>query len=121
MGEEVELVSCRVRHCIECSSCGTRYLIAANPYQNGSCLLARGRDDSEEYTLYCSCSRPPALSHLRAKDVKRYEVTRRAYHRGYGSSDEIFPYPIERTGWSLALGGRPNWVDVEDKQNRDDE
>ena len=43
----------RIRHCVECPNCRTRYLIAFTPYSNGAYLIPTAEDSKEEYTLYC--------------------------------------------------------------------
>jgi len=46
---------------------------------------------SEEWTLYCSCGRPPISSRWRWSELKTYAVPNPAYDRGYGSPKEIVP------------------------------
>ncbi|HZD09509.1 MAG TPA: hypothetical protein VE176_14735, partial [Candidatus Limnocylindrales bacterium] len=41
----------RIRHCVECPKCLTRYLIAFSPYSNGSYLVPTVYGSSEEYIL----------------------------------------------------------------------
>lgn len=78
----------RIRHCVECPKCRTRYLLGASPYANGAYLvLAPG--DSETHTLYCPCGKSTFNS--RWNDSKKYVVSGTAYDRGYGSPDEILP------------------------------
>ena len=79
----------RFRHCIECCKCGTRYLIPASPYANGSYVVSPAPFSSDEYTLYCACSKPPASSQWRWSELKIYQISRLAFERGYGSRDEI--------------------------------
>jgi len=83
----------RVRHCVECPKCGTRYLIAFSPYRNGSYLVPTVYGSSGEYTLYCSCCAPRAVSRWRWNETKACEVTKAAYQRGYGNSEEILAVP----------------------------
>jgi hypothetical protein len=82
-------MSLRIRHCLECQKCRTRYLIAFSPYANGSQILRSGKGLSEEFHLYCSCGTPPAISRSRSSELRRYSVTQSAYDRGYGSPEEI--------------------------------
>jgi hypothetical protein len=82
-------MSCRVRHCIECPQCRTRYLIGFSPYENGSYLLSLIGGVSEEWTLYCACGRPHITSRWRWNELKMYAVSTEAYLRGYGLADEI--------------------------------
>jgi hypothetical protein len=81
----------RIRHCVECPKCHTRYLISLSPYRNGSYLLATMDGSPEEYTLYCSCSRTAAASVWKWNEVKACEVSKSAYDRGYGTFDEVVP------------------------------
>ena len=81
----------RIRHCVECPKCLTRYLIAFSPYSNGTYLVPTVYGSSEEYTLYCSCSGPPAASRWRWSEMKTCEVSKGAYDRGYGTPEEILP------------------------------
>jgi hypothetical protein len=80
----------RLRHCVECPRCWTRYLVSFSPYRNGSYLmpLAEGQD---EWILYCSCGRPPASSRWTSNELRIYAVSNQAYDRGYGPPEEIVP------------------------------
>jgi hypothetical protein len=80
----------RVRHCIECPTCRTRYLPSSSPYRNGSYLIPLTAYGASGWILYCSCRMPPASSHWSSTDLKPYEICRQAYRRGYGSPDEVF-------------------------------
>jgi len=35
----VSVMGYRIRHCVECPKCLTRYLVACSPYRNGSYLV----------------------------------------------------------------------------------
>jgi hypothetical protein len=78
-----------IRRCVECPKCSTRYLIGFSPYPNGACLVSTALGSCEEYTLYCSCRRPPALSQWNWSEMKPYAVTKAAHDRGYGNGQEI--------------------------------
>jgi hypothetical protein len=80
----------RLRHCVECPECSTRYLIGFSPYQNGSYLVSFVTEVSEEYKLFCSCRRPQICSRWKWNELKTYSVSNRAYARGYGGPDEIW-------------------------------
>lgn len=82
-------MSWRLRHCVECPECSTRYLIGFSPYCNGSSLVTLVCDAMEKYKLICSCCRPPVCSRCEWSEVKRYGVSNRAYARGYGSPAEV--------------------------------
>lgn len=79
----------RIRHCIECPECRTRYVIGLSPYGNGAYLLAQCEGTCERYTLLCSCGEPFSISRLSASVVARYVVPPVAYKRGYGSPEEV--------------------------------
>jgi hypothetical protein len=78
----------RVRHCVECPRCFTRYLVGFSPYPNGSSLRLLAARFSEEWTLCCACG---AASRWNWNELKAYVVSCQAYGRGYGSPDEIVP------------------------------
>jgi hypothetical protein len=80
----------RVRHCVECPICHTRYLIAFNPYRNGAYLIPSVEGRRDEYILYCGCGSNAAGSPWKGREVKACEVSKAAYDRGYGTADEIF-------------------------------
>jgi hypothetical protein len=79
----------RVRHCVECPQCRTRYLVGFSPYRNGSYLLPVVPKISVEWILYCACAELPVRSRWSGQELHPYAVSRPAYHRGYGSCDEI--------------------------------
>jgi hypothetical protein len=81
----------RIRHCVECPKCLTRYLIAFSPYRNGSYLVPAVYGSSEEYILYCSCRGLSVVSPWRWREPKACEVSHEAYDRGYGTPEEISP------------------------------
>ena len=75
----------RIRHCVECWNCSTRYVIGFSPYGNGSCIVSNlGGDDL--LRLYCCCGNS---SGFRLSELKPYSVSPSAYVRGYGSSEEV--------------------------------
>ena len=82
-------MSVRVRHCIECPKCRTRYLIGLSPYRNGSSLVPSGSGTHEAWVLHCYCQSPLARSHWTWDELKTYAVSSEAYRRRYGSPDEI--------------------------------
>jgi hypothetical protein len=79
----------RVRHCVECPRCCTRYLIGFSPYRNGSYLLPVAQGSSTEWMLYCACGSPARTSRWSSDELVRYEVSSGAHLRGYGAPDEI--------------------------------
>lgn len=85
----------RIRHCVECPKCLTRYVIGSSPYRDGAYLVSRPAGGSEEHTLYCSCGR--RSSSIRWNDLKTYAVSSRAYDRGYGPPDEVVLVNNERS------------------------
>ena len=80
----------RIRHCVFCPHCLTRYLIGFSPYANGAYLESIGVSSAEEYVLYCSCRDFPAPSRWRESETRPCGVSNFAYHRGYGTPDEIW-------------------------------
>jgi hypothetical protein len=92
----------RIRHCVECPKCLTRYIISCTPYRNGSYLVPTIQGSLEEYTLYCSCSRGTGVSRWRSSEAKPCEVSKEAYDRGYGTPDEITVVKAEpQEPWSV--------------------
>ena len=81
----------RVRHCVECPKCLTRYLIGFSPYRNGSYLLPVAPSSHKEWTLYCSCGSPPSPSRWGSDELQSYVVSSSAHVRGYGPPEEIIP------------------------------
>lgn len=79
----------RIRQCVECPRCHTRYVISRSPYRNGAYLIPTMNGSSDEYTLYCSCSGGSVGIRWRWSEVKACEVSKAAYDRGYGTPDEV--------------------------------
>jgi len=82
-------MSYRIRHCISCPHCRTRYLMGFSPYANGAYLLSSSVGLIEEYALYCACKQLPVPSRWTGDEVKTCEVSDSAYRRGYGSPEEV--------------------------------
>lgn len=80
----------RVRHCVECPKCRTRYLPGFSRYGNGSYLVPLSHGVAAEWMLYCSCSNPHIVSRWDSEQLKAYEVCTQAHLRRYGSPDEIW-------------------------------
>jgi len=78
----------RVRHCVECPKCLTRYLPGFSPYRNGSYLIPLAEGFADEWTLYCACGRPPISSRWSWSDLKLYAVSNQAHDRGVNPSVE---------------------------------
>ena len=83
----VTIMRRRIRHCVECPKCQTRYLVGASPYGNGSYLISCLTKDSEVHILYCACDRSAISNPWR--ELKKYAVSSRAQDRGYGPPEEI--------------------------------
>jgi len=83
----------RLRHCVECPECCTRYLIGFSPYSNGAYLVSVMSEAEEDYRLFCSCRWTRVRSRWNRNDLKVYEVSNEAYVRGYGSAHEIWLWP----------------------------
>ena len=91
----------RIRHCVECPKCQTRYLISFSPYSNGAYLRPAVDASSDEYILYCSCGRDVGVSRWRASEVIACKVSNAAFKRGFGTSVEIRLVPKAREPWSF--------------------
>ena len=89
--EFTNTMASRVRYCVECPKCLTRYLPGFSPYLNGSYLLSLAEGFAEEWTLYCACGRPHISSRWSWSDLKLYAVSSQAHDRGYGPPEEIVP------------------------------
>ncbi|HTZ81562.1 MAG TPA: hypothetical protein VMB66_00130 [Candidatus Acidoferrales bacterium] len=109
----------RLRHCVECPLCSTRYLIAFSPYGNGSYLMPAVHGCSDEYILYCSCRRGSCGTRWKSTEVKTCDVSREAYERGYGTADEILPVDERRQENQAFDIGRylENWRSMERGKN----
>ncbi len=83
----------RVRHCLECPSCKTRYPISLSPFKNGSYVVTIAYGSCEEYILHCSCGR--VGSRWTRAGAAICQVSREAYERGYGTKEEIVRVPEE--------------------------
>jgi len=79
-----------IRHCVECPSCLTRYLVIRSPYGNGSYLVTTAGGAAGAYILFCACGQPPSTRRCNLTDAKSYAVSKAAQDRGYGSRTEIF-------------------------------
>lgn len=82
-------MACRIRHCVECPGCRTRYLVGFSPYSNGAHLVPDSALDPEESTLYCTCGSPPVTSRWQFAALRTYSVSQEAFDRRYGTPDEI--------------------------------
>ena len=78
----------RIRHCVECSKCCTRYVIGFSPYDNGSYIVSNPSGGVDLLRLYCACG---VSNECKLSKLKVYAVSESAYARGYGSPDEIVP------------------------------
>ena len=108
----------RIRHCVQCPKCLTRYLIASSPYGNRSYLLPMVVGSSEEFTLYCSCKRPSVVSRWKWSEVKSCEIARAAYDRGYGTAEEIVLVNYEpREAWTFEISRYLDWKSSEKERN----
>ncbi len=79
----------RIRHCVACPHCLTRYLIGRSPYANGSYVEGGRSGAIDEYLLYCSCQRFPVPIRWSEGEVRACIVSNSAQERGYGSREEI--------------------------------
>ncbi|HYM76108.1 MAG TPA: hypothetical protein VE377_09035 [Candidatus Dormibacteraeota bacterium] len=92
----------RIRHCVECPKCFTRYLISFSPYSNGAYLLPAVNGHWDEYILFCSCGRGSGASRWKGNEVMTCSVSKPAFERGYGTPSEILrTRPRERDEWTF--------------------
>ena len=78
----------RLRNCVECPKCQTRYLAGFSPYSNGSYLKPFVARFQKEWTLSCACG---AASRWSWDELRLYLISTEAYVRGYGSPEEVLP------------------------------
>jgi hypothetical protein len=88
----------RIRHCVECPKCLTRYVVSRSPYENGSYLQPTIEGCWDEYTLYCCCKAAPGR--WKSSEFKNCEVTTAAFERGYGTAEEITVVRAPEQEWS---------------------
>ena len=98
-------MSWRIRHCVECPKCATRYLVGFSPYENGSYLIPIARGTDQEWTLYCSCGTPHSSSRWTSDEMKAYHVSRYAHGRGFGPPEEIIQISRLQHGSSSNIPG----------------
>ena len=79
----------RLRRCVECPKCRTRYLVGLSPYDNGSYTVSSLTETSEDYQLFCSCGAQPISVRWHWSDLKTYAISAQAYQRGYGPPEEV--------------------------------
>ena len=83
-------MSSRIRSCVECPKCRTRYLIGSSPYHNASYIVAHPLAAANLLRLYCcSCGNSPSSYTFKLRELKMYAVSDWADRRGYGSPEEI--------------------------------
>jgi len=82
-------VPSRIRSCVECPTCHTRYVIGCSPYRNGSYIVAHPLAAADLLRLYCTCGNTPSSYTFKFSELKMYAVSDYADRRGYGSSEEI--------------------------------
>jgi len=111
----------RIRHCVECPKCRTRYLISCSPYRNGSYLIPTVDGCWDEYILYCSCRKGSVASRWKWSEVVTCNVLKAAYERGYGTPDEIMPVNDQsRDRWSFDVSHYLNqWKSPHRPKNSD--
>jgi hypothetical protein len=108
----------RIRHCVECPKCRTRYLIAFSPYGNGSYLVPTVDGCQDEYILYCACTRIAVASRWKWNELQACEISRSAYERGYGTGAEISLIHSEAASWAPNIAGYlTNWELLHRRKN----
>ncbi len=103
----------RIRHCVECPNCLTRYLISCTPYSNGAYLRPALSGRWEEYILYCPCRRGGTLSRWKATAEMPCKVSNAAFRRGYGAAAEIVP--VRKKPWSIDVSQYLNEWNSQDR------
>lgn len=105
----------RIRHCVECPKCLTRYLVSCSPYVNGAYLLPAVEGCQDEYILYCSCRAP--ASWWKASEFKTCDVSTAAFVRGYGNPAEIRIMNVSEEEWSVDVSRYLNdWKSMEKRR-----
>ena len=98
----------RIRQCVECPKCFTRYLVGLSPYRNGSYLRPLVAGSWHEYILFCSCGQPFNSSRWHWSEFKTYAVSKQAHTRGYGSPEEILLLGDEGSPFSAQSDSESN-------------
>jgi hypothetical protein len=101
LASDLGIMAYRLRHCVECPQCRTRYLMGFSPFGNGSYLVLRVSEYAQEYKLICWHCQPPVCSRWDSTEIKIYAVSKQAYARGYGSPDEVSLLKPRSDGYSL--------------------
>lgn len=111
-------MSDRIRRCLECPQCHTRYLIGFSPFANGAYLIPTIAGSCDEYALYCSCGRSRSPSLWKSVEVKPYIVSKVANDRGYGTPQEILPISDQAHGaWPFGASRYLNQRSMEKGRN----
>jgi len=105
----------RIRHCVECPKCLTRYLVSCSPYENGSQLLPAIEGCWNEYILYCRCKAP--ASRWKSSEFKSCQVSTEAFDRGYGTPEEIIVIRTPQREWSVDVSRYlRDWKSIEKRR-----
>jgi hypothetical protein len=109
----------RIRHCVECPKCFTRYLISFSPYSNGAYLLPAVNGNWDEYILYCSCVKGSGASRWQGNEVMTCSVSKAAFERRYGTAVEILRVRSrQREAWRFDASQYLNdWKSKERRKN----
>jgi len=91
----------RIRHCVECPKCFTRYLISLSPYSNGAYVLSAKSGCGDECILFCSCKKGSGAVRWKWSEVMTCRVSREAFERGYGDATEIMRVREDDPPWSV--------------------
>ena len=100
--KSAEYMTYRIRHCVSCAYCQTRYLIGFSPYANGAYLQCASVGSIHEYVLYCSCRHFPSPNRSKDRAARACVVSNSAYLRGYGTPDEIWFVNEQQEGTGFA-------------------
>src|ERR1700757_94164 len=105
----------RLRHCVECPKCLTRFVVSCSPYGNGSYLQATIEGSWDEYTLYCRCK---AVSRWKSSEFQNCEVSPKAFERGYGTAEEITVIRASQKEWPVDVSRYlRDWKSIEKRRD----
>jgi len=108
----------RIRHCLECPKCFTRYVISLSPYRNGAHVLSTLNQHGDEYILFCSCGKSSSPTRWKRMEVMLCRVSKEAFERGYGSAADVVRMHEEDGPWTIdASQYLDHWKLLESRKN----
>ena len=82
-------MSSRIRSCVECPNCHTRYLIGFSSHSNGSYIVSHPQRAAVMHRLYSTCSNSPSPYAFKFSKLKMYDISDWADRHACGSPEEI--------------------------------